>query len=223
LERSLIYRAKISWMEILEKIAQTIVELRFGVIKELCREALGHGYEPMEVVDAMRKGMEEVGKRYERGEYFLPELIAAGEIAKEGMEVLQPHLEQGERRSVKAKLVIGTVQGDIHDIGKNIFAMLARAAGFEVVDLGVDVPPERFLEAVKKEGAQVLGLSCLITPALPAMRKTVELLEKEGLRGRVKVILGGAPLTEELGRKLGADAAVNDAVKGVEILKSWFQ
>jgi methylmalonyl-CoA mutase cobalamin-binding domain/chain len=209
-------------MEVLEEITRTIVELRFDRIRELCTKALGCGHQPMDIVEAMRKGMEEVGKKYEKGEYFLPELMAAGEIMKEGMEVLRPHLEKKETHGM-ARLVIGTVQGDIHDIGKNIFAMLARAAGFEVVDLGVDVPPEKFVEALKKERAQVLGLSCLITPALPAMCRVIELLEKEGLREKTKIILGGAPLTEELGRKLGADAAVNDAVKGVEILKSWFQ
>jgi methylmalonyl-CoA mutase cobalamin-binding domain/chain len=205
----------------LEEITGAIIELKVDAMRELCQDALKRGHKPMEIVDAMRKGMEEVGRRYERGEYFLPELMMAGETMKEGMEVLQPYLEKGEGGK-GAKIVLGTVQGDIHDIGKNIFAMLARASGFEVIDLGVDVPPERFAEAVEKEGAEVLGLSCLITPALPAMQRTVELLEKRGLRQKVKVILGGAPLTEELGKKLGADAAVNDAVKGVETLKSWF-
>jgi methylmalonyl-CoA mutase cobalamin-binding domain/chain len=205
----------------LEDITHAIIELKVDAIRELCQGALKRGHRPMEIVEAMRKGMEEVGRRYERGDYFLPELMMAGETMKEGMEVLRPHLEKGEGGK-GTRIVLGTVQGDIHDIGKNIFAMLARASGFEVIDLGVDVPPERFAEVVEKEGAAVLGLSCLITPALPAMQRTVELLEKRGLRQRVKVILGGAPLTEELGRKLGADAAVNDAVKGVEILKSWF-
>jgi methylmalonyl-CoA mutase cobalamin-binding domain/chain len=205
----------------LEEITAAITELKFDAIRRLCEEALKHGHKPMEVVEAMRRGMEEVGRRYERGEYFLPELMVAGDTMKEGMGVLQPYLEKG-KGGARTKLVLGTVQGDIHDIGKNIFAMLARASGFEIIDLGVDVPPERFAEAVVREGAVVLGLSCLITPALPAMQRTVELLEKRGLRQKVKVILGGAPLTEELGKKLGADAAVNDAVKGVEILKSWF-
>jgi methylmalonyl-CoA mutase cobalamin-binding domain/chain len=205
----------------LEEITAAITELKFDAIRRLCEEALKHGHKPMEVVEAMRRGMEEVGRRYERGEYFLPELMVAGDTMKEGMGVLQPYLEKG-KGGARTKLVLGTVQGDIHDIGKNIFAMLARASGFEIIDLGVDVPPERFAEAVVREGAVVLGLSCLITPALPAMQRTVELLEKRGLRQKVKVILGGAPLTDELGKKLGADAAVNDAVKGVEILKSWF-
>ncbi|MEM2282660.1 MAG: corrinoid protein [Candidatus Hadarchaeales archaeon] len=204
------------------ELEKAIVELRLDEIRGLCERRLKEGADPVELVAEMRRGMEEVGRRFERGEYFLPELMVAGETMKAGLEVLKPQLEKAGARE-RATVVVGTVQGDIHDIGKNIFTMLARTAGFRVVDLGVDVPPERFVEAVRRERAQVVGMSCLITTSFPSMQRTVELLEKEGLRPGVKVLLGGAPLTEELGRKMGADAAVNDAVRGVEFLRKWFQ
>jgi 5-methyltetrahydrofolate--homocysteine methyltransferase len=164
--------------------------------------------------------MEVVGEKYERNEYFLAELIMAGETMKEGMKTLEPHLKAGELKRV-GKVVIGTVRGDLHDIGKNIVATLLSAAGFDVIDLGVDVPPEKFVEAVKENSPDIVGMSALLTTTMVEMEDIIKELKKAGLRDKVKVIIGGAPITREYAEKIGADAAARDAVEGVNICKSW--
>lgn len=207
---------------ILDSIREAVISLKYDEIEGLCKEAL-LTESPIEIIRAMSAGMEEVGKKYEAGEYFLPELIVAGEIVKRGMTIVEPHLNSSVfRERQKGAVVIGTVRGDIHDIGKNIFGMLAKSVGFEVVDLGTDVSPERFVKALKEKRAEVVGMSCLITTSMPEMKKVIDELKSAGLRSQVKVMLGGAPITGEFGRQVGADAAVNDAVKGIEILKRWF-
>lgn len=209
-------------MGILDSTTKATVSLDLDGIEGLCKRALDDGVPPLKIINAMSRGMDLVGKKYEAGEYFLPELLLSGETMKRGVSVVEPHLGEAGK-GFKNTVVLGTVVGDIHDIGKNIFSTLARGAGYRIVDLGTDVPARKFVEALRKEGAKVLGMSCLITPAMPEMEGVVEILKKEGMRDRVKVILGGAPITEEFGKKIGADAAVNDAVKGVGWLKRWFK
>jgi len=207
--------------EMLSRIRDAIVNLDIDNIGRLCEEAVKAGVPAYEVVmDGMAKGMEIVGEKYERNEYFLAELIMAGETMKEGMKVLEPYLKAGELKKI-GKVVIGTVRGDLHDIGKNIVATLLSAAGFEVVDLGVDVSPEKFVEAVKENNPDIVGMSALLTTTMVEMEEVIKALKESGLRDKVKVIIGGAPITEEFAKKIGADAAAKDAVEGVNICKSW--
>ena len=207
--------------EMLSRIRDAIVNLDIDNIGRLCEEAVKAGVPAYEVVmNGMAKGMEIVGEKYERNEYFLAELIMAGETMKEGMKVLEPYLKAGELKKI-GKVVIGTVRGDLHDIGKNIVATLLSAAGFEVVDLGVDVSPEKFVEAVKENNPDIVGMSALLTTTMVEMEEVIKALKESGLRDKVKVIIGGAPITEEFAKKIGADAAAKDAVEGVNICKSW--
>jgi 5-methyltetrahydrofolate--homocysteine methyltransferase len=211
----------VSREEILGRIRDAIVNLDIDNIGRLCEEAVRAGVPAYEVVmEGMARGMEVVGEKYERNEYFLAELIMAGETMKEGMKVLEPYLKAGELKKI-GKVVIGTVRGDLHDIGKNIVATLLSAAGFDVIDLGVDVPPEKFVEAVKENSPDIVGMSALLTTTMVEMEDIIKELKKAGLRDKVKVIIGGAPITREYAEKIGADAAARDAVEGVNICKSW--
>jgi len=170
------------------------------------------------MMDGMAAGMEEVGKRYEAGEYFLAELIMAGETVREGMHVLQPHLEV-ENVKAKGTVVIGSVRGDLHDIGKNLVAMMLRSTGFEVFDLGVDVVREKFVEEARHRKAHIVGMSALLTTTMGEMKEVIKAFQLAGIRDRVKVIVGGAPVTREFTEKIGADANGTDAVEAVKICK----
>ena len=207
----------------LRRVVDCIVGLKFDEIRETCQQALDAGVPAFRIVDkGMAEGMRIVGEKYEANEYFLSELIVAGEVMKEGMKVLEPHLKSGQVKKM-GKIVMGTVFGDLHDIGKNVASVMLGAAGFDIVDLGVDVPAEKFVEAVRKEEPDIVGMSALITVTMPEMEKAVKALEKAGLRDRLKVIIGGAPVTSQFAEKIGADAAAKDAVDGVKICKSWVQ
>jgi len=207
--------------EILKKVADAIVNLDIDNIQRLCKEAVEAGIPAYKVVtEGMAKGMDVVGQKYEANEYFLAELIMAGETMKEGMKVLEPYLKSEETRSL-GKIVIGTVRGDLHDIGKNIAATLLSSAGFEIIDLGVDVSPEQFVDAVKKNKPDIVAMSALLTTTMIEMENTIKALKEAGLRDKVKIIIGGAPITPEYAEKIGADAAAKDAVDGVNICKSW--
>ena len=209
--------------ELLEKIRDSIVNLDFDGSKELVRKALEAEVDPNEIISkCIAEAMNIVGEKYESGEYFLSELIVAGEIGKEITEILKPHLKGAETKKL-GKVVIGTVKGDLHDIGKNIVAMMLEAAGFEVIDLGADVPPEKFVEAVEKEKPDIVAMSALLTVTMVEMENVIKALKEAGLRDKVKVIIGGAPVTEEFARKIGADAYAPDAVQGVRICKAWME
>lgn len=208
--------------EILDEIAEAITELNQpGRLNELIGRALSQGLSAMEIVEGgIRKGLGAVGEKFEKGEYFLAELLFAAELVQGCFEALKSHLDlKGAMR--KGVIVLGTVKGDVHDIGKNIFKMLAEAEGFEVHDLGVDVEPEKFVEKVRETSAGILGLSALLTTTMEEMRVVVDELAKAGLRDRVKVLLGGNPVTKEFAREIGADDAAMDAVEGIEICKGW--
>ena len=207
--------------EVLAKLRDAIVNLDIDGVKKAAEEALAAGIPAYKaVVDGMAKGMEVVGQKYEDGEYFLAELIMAGETMKEGMTVLEPHLKAGDIKTA-GKVVMGTVRGDLHDIGKNVVATLLKAANFEVIDLGVDISAEQFIETVKKENPDILAMSALLTTTMIEMENVMKALEKEGLRDKVKVIIGGAPITPEYAKKIGADAAAKDAVEGIRICTEW--
>jgi len=207
--------------EILEKICDSVVNIDVKKIRALARKALEEGVPAYEVLmKGMSRGMDIVGRKYEAGEYFLTELIGAGEVMKEGLAELTPHLK-GEKIRYVGKVILGTVRGDMHDIGKNIVRMLLEAAGFEVTDLGVDVPPEEFIEEFKERNANIVAMSAMLTTTMGEMRTVIDRLNKENLRKNVRVIIGGAPITHEYAQKIGADAAAKDAAHGVRICKEW--
>ncbi len=171
--------------------------------KALTQEMLAKGISPHDVIEkGLMEGMNLVGDKFENREYFLPDLLVAAEAVKRATEIIKPHLK-GERG--KGTVVIGTVSGDIHDLGKNLVASTLEASGFRVVDLGVDVPPERFVNTVKKEKANILAISALITTTMVGMRDIIEMLAKSGIRKEVKVMVGGAPLDEDFAKRIGAD------------------
>jgi len=207
--------------EVLARLRDCVVNLDIDGVKRAAREALEAGVTPYEaIMEGMAKGMEVVGQKYEAGEYFLAELIMAGETMKEGLSVLEPYMKTGDMKHI-GKVVIGTVEGDLHDIGKNVVITLLTASGFEVIDLGVDVPAEKFVEAVKQYKPDIVAMSALLTTTMVNMAKVIKALEQAGLRDKVKIIVGGAPLTEEYAKQIGADAYGRDAVEGVNICKKW--
>lgn len=190
-------------------------------VKKAAEDAVKAGISPYDaVMEGMSKGMDIVGKKYEEGEYFLAELIMAGETMKEGLTVLRPYLDK-EKKAPVGVVVLGTVQGDLHDIGKNVVSTLLTAAGFEVHDLGVDVPPEKFVDEAKNCKAQIIGVSALLTTTMVNMKAIIEQLEKARIRKQVKVLVGGAPLTDEYAKSIGADGYARDAVQGVGICRQW--
>lgn len=207
--------------EILNRLIDCIVNLDIDGVQQACKDALAAGIPPFRaVMEGMAKGMDVVGQKYEAKEYFLAELIMAGETMKEGMTILQPHLKPGDLK-VTGKVIIGTVRGDLHDIGKNIVATLLKAAGFDTIDIGTDVPAEKFVEAVRERKPDIMGMSALLTVTMTEMETVIKELKKAGLRDKVKVIIGGAPITSDYAKKIGADAAAKNAVEGVNICKTW--
>ncbi len=182
------------------------------------KELLEKGEPPGALLtEAMIPAMIAVGELFEQGEYYVPEMLVSARAMKSGLEVLRPLLVNAGIQPL-AKVALGTVQGDIHDIGKNLVAMMMEGAGFEVMDMGVNVPPERYVQAAR-EGAQVIGLSGLLTTTIPAMSVVIQALEEAGLRSQVKVIVGGAPVTEAFAKKIGADGYAADASQAVKRTK----
>jgi 5-methyltetrahydrofolate--homocysteine methyltransferase len=207
--------------ETLARLRDAIVELDIHSLQEACRVAIDAGIPAYRaVIEGMAKGMEIVGEKYAEGEYYLAELIMAGETMSEGMAILEPHLTAGEM-SRAGKAVIGTVKGDLHDIGKNVFLTLLRAANYEVIDLGVDVSPGAFLEAVKEHSPDILAMSALLTTTMIEMENVVVKLESEGVREGLKILIGGAPITNDYAERIGVDAAARDAVDGIRIVNGW--
>jgi len=204
----------------LKEIQKMVSELA-GVesIRNIVVKALSSGVNPIDVVDAMSRGLEDVGERYERGEYFLSELIMAGIIASEITNILKPHLEKSAEKPA-GKVVIGTVKGDLHDIGKNIVIAMLSSAGFRIVDLGIDVPSEKFVDAVKREKPDIVAMSCLLTIAMDEMKTLIDKLKEASLRGGVKVMVGGRPITPQFAEEIGADAYGSNAVEAVKIAKT---
>ena len=173
-----------------------------------------------EAVDAITEALQVVGKRFQDGDWFLTELVYSGEIAKAAMNLLSPLMAAGTSQQL-GTIVVGTVAGDLHDLGKDIFINFARGAGFEVIDLGTDVSKEKFVGAVKEHSPLALGMSCLLTVTTGEIGKVIEELKGQGIRGKVKVIIGGACLTENFSKEVGADAFAPDAVTGTDIIKKW--
>ena len=196
---------------VLEEIAEKLVELNSEKVQLSILEALDAGFPPQEIIQVgLGKGMETVGNRYEKGEYFLSELIMAATIMNEGMEILYPHLK-GETLVNVGKAIIGTVEGDLHDIGKNIVVSMLESAGFKVFDLGIDVSPVRFVEAVRDHNPDLVCMSTLLSVTMSKVKETIDKLEEAGLRNTVKILVGGRCLNEKIASEMGADAFGRDA------------
>ena len=207
-------------MEVLSQIAARLQEGEDEEVAALTQAALDQSLEAVKVLEeGLIAGMQVVGARFREHEIFLPEVLLAARAMNAGLAVLEPHLGKADVRS-RGKVVIGTVQGDLHDIGKNLVGIMLAGAGFEVVDLGKDVPPEKFVDAARDSGANVIGMSALLTTTMPTMKKVVELLKREGLDGSVRTLIGGAPVSEEYAREIGADGYGFDAANAVERVKA---
>lgn len=207
--------------ELLAKISTSIIEGEPDETVALTEQALAAGLEPMKIVDeGLVPGMNVVGAKFQCGEYFLPHLIIAANGMQQALKVLEPELNAREQAvETKGTLVIGSVAGDIHEIGKSLVATIFSANGFQVYDLGVDVPTETFVAKVQETGADLLGLSALLTTTMTVQREIIEALEEAGIRDQVKVILGGAPVSQEWTDTIGADGYAEDAVGAVELAK----
>ncbi len=199
-----------------DNIKELVAELEEEATLAAVREGLDAGADPLSLVESLREGMATVGDRFEAKEYFLPDLIMAGEIFKNAIALVEPHLS-GEGGGSKGTVVLGTVQGDIHDIGKNLVATMLRCHGYEVHDLGVDVAPQAFADKVRETGAGLVAMSGLLTLAFDAMRSTVEALTEAGLRDTAKVIIGGGPVNETVVAFSGADACGKDPAEAVRL------
>ena len=203
-----------------EKLYAAILNADSTAAVELVREALDEGVDPRELIDqGMIPAMREAGQRFEDEEFFVPELLLAAQAMKAGLELLRPLLAEGgaERQGC---VVIGTVQGDLHDIGKNLVASMLEGAGFEVVDLGADVAPERFVDAAVESGAPVIGISALLTTTMTSMKSVVDLIRERGLAGKIRTIIGGAPVSAAFAEEIGADAYGYDAANAVDEVKA---
>ena len=204
-----------------KKLIDAITEMREEDALKITQELLDAGTSPLEVLDTCRKGLDAIGKRFEEGIYFLPELMLAGEMMNQVTEILKPKLAEMPDRERQGKVLIGTVEGDIHDIGKNIVSFMLDVNGFEVRDLGVDVPPQKFVEAIKEFQPQIVALSGFLTLSFDAMKDTVAAIESAGLRDKVKIMIGGGQINEEIKEYAHADGYGKDAVAGVTYAKKW--
>jgi len=203
--------------DLLTAMANSVIEGEIEQAAELARRALAEGLDPLVAIEeGYARGIREVGERFARGEYFLPHLAMGAEAMKAGMAVLEPELARRQsERSTLGRVVIGTVAGDIHEIGKTLVGTMLAASGFTVTDLGVNVPTERFVVAVREHQAQIVGLSALLTTTMLAQREVIAALEAAGLRSAVKVMVGGAPVTQAWADEIGADGFAEDAVGAV--------
>ncbi len=206
-----------------EELTKSIAELEETEALRITKEKLDRGEEPQLILDESRSGMEIVGKRFSEGTYFLPELIFSAEIFKEITEIVKPWLRKDVQAKRLGKVIIGTVAGDIHDIGKDIVVFMLDVNGFEVYDLGVDVPPKKFVEKIKETNTQVVGLSGFLTLAFDSMKETVDVISIAGLRDKVKIMIGGGQIDGEIKKYTGADAYGKDAMAAVSLAKAWLR
>jgi methanogenic corrinoid protein MtbC1 len=203
------------------ELTKAVADLLENEALEITRARLDSGEDPHVILEESRKGMDIIGERFSEGTYFLPELIFSAEIFKEITEIVKPKLEKDVQTERLGRCIIGTVAGDIHDIGKDIVVFMLDISGFEVYDLGVDVPPGNFVEKIKETGAPIVGLSGFLTLAFDAMKDTVGAIEEAGLRDRVKIMIGGGQIDDEIRKYTGADAYGRDAMAGVSLAKTW--
>jgi 5-methyltetrahydrofolate--homocysteine methyltransferase len=202
-------------------LVNAMADLKEEEALKITKKRLERGDDPIKILEDSRSAMEIVGKRFAGGEYFIPELVYSGELLKRISDMVKPKLATATKVKVLGKVVMGTVAGDIHDIGKDIVVFMLDVNGFEVYDLGVDVSAQKFVEKVKETGAPVVGLSGFLTLAYDSMKQTVEAIKAAGLRGKVKVMIGGGQISEEISKYTGADAYGKDAMAAVDLAKKW--
>ena len=208
-------------MEILAEIKDATIGGDRDRVSELAKQALGEGIEADQIIqDGLTDAMRVVGKEYAVGSLYIPEMLIAARAMKTGLEVVKPFLVGGKVKSI-ARMVLGTVQGDLHDIGKNLVGMMLEGFGVEVIDLGIDVSPDRFVEAVKTHQPEFVGLSSLLTTTMGSMKLSIETLEQAGLRQSVKVLVGGAPVTRQFAHQIGADGYGENASQAVDRIKEF--
>jgi 5-methyltetrahydrofolate--homocysteine methyltransferase len=206
--------------QLIQEIYDGIIDGQAPLVSQKVQQALDSDVDPAAILNqGMIAAMAEVGKRFEEGEYFVPEMLIAARAMQAGLALLKPRLQQTDLRS-SGKVVIGTVKGDLHDIGKNLVAMMLEGAGFEIVDLGTDVSADKFVAAAREHQADLVAMSALLTTTMPNMKVTIDALQTAGLRQQVKVIIGGAPITESFARQVGADGYAPDASRAVAVAKS---
>ncbi len=205
---------------LLSRIGDAVLRGQLPSIENLVREALAENIPPLQIIQGgLAKGMAAVGVRFKAGDYFLPEVMVSAKTMAAAVAILEPLLESGTRIEPLGKFLIGTVSGDVHDIGKNIVSMMLRGAGFAVSDLGVNVSAERFVEAIRKERPDIVGMCALLSTTMPAQKKTLEAISAAGLRDQVKVMVGGAPVQAKWAEQIGADGYAPDAVSAVDMAK----
>ena len=206
-------------MSKMDEVFDLVVRGKSKLIAAAVQEALDEGNAAPDVLDNMIKAMGVVGEKFKNNEIFVPEMLVAARAMKKGVDVLKPHLAGGSA-GVAGKMIIGTVAGDLHDIGKNLVAMMIESAGFEVIDLGVDVPAEKFIQALQENpDVKIVGASALLTTTMPALKETVKALNEYPGRDKIKVMVGGAPITQEFADEIGADAYTEDAASAAQVAK----
>jgi len=206
-------------MNLMEELKSSIVNTNPGASKQLTEKAISEGYDAKKILDeALIPGMDEVGRLFKEGDYFVPEVLVAAKAMHASMDIIEPLLIKGGVKKV-GKVVAGTIEGDLHDIGKNLVCMMLKGAGFDVIDLGVDVRPETFVKAVKEKHPDFLVISALLTSTMINMPNVITALENEELRDKVKVIVGGAPVSESYAQEIGADGYSEDSTGAVELLR----
>lgn len=204
----------------LQAIADAVIKGDRDTVSSLAQAAVDEGVNPEQIInDGLIAGMNVVGEKFKNNEFYVPEVLIAARAMHGGMDIVKPLLSESDAMS-KGKVVIGTVKGDLHDIGKNLVAMMLEGGGYDVIDLEVDVPAEKFIEAAQSQGAQVIALSALLTTTMPGMKDTIDALAEAGLRDTVKVIIGGAPVTQNYSDEIGADGYAPDAASAVDLVRS---
>jgi methylmalonyl-CoA mutase cobalamin-binding domain/chain len=205
----------------MSELVNAMVDMREEDALKLTKEMVANGADPMEILDACKEALEIIGQRFEEGEAFVPELVMAGEMMGQITDLVKPQIEQDAPVEPLGKVLMGTVAGDIHDIGKDVVVFMLDANGFEVIDLGIDVAPETFVEKIRETQPDVVGLSGLLTLAFESMKETVDAIQAAGLRDEVKIMIGGAPVDEHVQEYAGADDWGADAMQAVSLVKKW--
>jgi 5-methyltetrahydrofolate--homocysteine methyltransferase len=208
-------------MDMAKDLVKTLADLKEKEALKIVEDRLKAGEDPLKILDDARRAVEIVGKRFSDAEYFIPDLVYSGEILKSITDMVKPKITKAAQVKRLGKVVVGTVAGDIHDIGKDIVVFMLDVNGFEVTDLGIDVPAQKFVDAVKNTGSKVVALSGFLTLAFQSMKDTVEAIKKAGLRDKVKIMIGGGQIDEQVKSFTGADAYGKDAMEGVKLAKGW--
>ncbi len=204
--------------EIYEKLAQAVIDGEVDDVIELANQALDDGLDPLICInEGLTKGIQRVGELFSSGEYFLPELIIGADVMKAGLDILEPAMLADQKREVAGKVVLGTVKGDLHEIGKTLVGTMLTASGFQVIDIGVDKSSADFIAAIKEEEATIVGASALLTTTMLQQKELIKAIEEAGLRGQVKIMVGGAPVTASYANEIGADGYAEDAISAVDI------